>query len=93
MDRWVQQPARVQFGEIAFSDIAMDLPSECANRDSNRLEFLSKLREAYSTLNGVTQDYLKNYQRKRSVKSRVNDSEATKFSIGDFTHPSRPPTS
>ena len=41
------QSARVLFGEIAFSDIAMDLPSESANRDS--LEFLSKLREAHST--------------------------------------------
>ena len=40
------QPARVPFGEIAFSD--MDLPSEWANRDS--LEFLSKLREAHPTL-------------------------------------------
>ena len=57
------QPARVLFGEIEFSDIAMDLPSEWANRDS--LEFLSKLREAHSTLIRVTQDYLKKNQRKR----------------------------
>jgi hypothetical protein len=86
------QPARVLFGEIAFSDIAMDLPSEWANRDS--LEFLSKLREAHSTLIRVTQDYLKKNQRKRSVNGRAKASEVTKFSIGDFvllSYPSRPP--
>ena len=57
------QPARVQFGEIAILDIVMDLPSEWSNRDS--LEFLSKLREAHSTLITVTQDYLKKNQRNR----------------------------
>jgi len=59
------QPDTVLFGEIAFSDVAMDLPSEWANRDS--LEFLPKLCEAHSTLIRVTQDYFKKNQRKRSV--------------------------
>ena len=85
------QPARVLFGEIAFSDIAMDLPSERANRDSlGQIE----LREAHSTLIRVNQDYLKKNQRKWSVNGRAKASEVTKFSIGDFvllSYPSRPP--
>ena len=55
------QPARVIFGNMIDSDIAMDLPQ--GTTVQNPEDYLVKLREAPSILVQTTQDYLKKNQR------------------------------
>ena len=51
------QPARVIFGDMIDSDLAMDLPEGTTAR--NPEDYLVKLRDAQSILAQATQDYLK----------------------------------
>jgi hypothetical protein len=86
------QPARVIFGDMIDSDLAMDLPA--GTTAQNPEDYLVKLREAQSILVQATQDYLKKHQRKRGVDGGRKDQEITNFSVGDYvllTYPNRPP--
>ena len=82
------QPARVIFGDMIDSGIAMDLPEGTTAR--NPEDYLVKLREAQSILVQMTQDYLKENQRKRGVDGGRKDVEVTKFSVGDYVSQSFP---
>ena len=57
------QPARVIFGDMVDSDIAMDLPE--GTTAQNHEDYLVKLREAQSILAQATQEYPKMNQRER----------------------------
>ena len=57
------RPARVIFGDMIDSDLAMDLPA--GTTAQNPEDYLVKLWEAQSILVQTTQDYLKKNQRKR----------------------------
>ena len=85
------QPALVIFRDMIDSDIAMDLPEGTTAR--NPEDYLVKLRNARSTLVQVTQDYLRNNQRKRGVDGGRRDVEVT-ISVGNYvllTYPNCPP--
>ena len=87
------QLARVIFGDMVDSDIAMDLPRTTAR---NPEDYVVKLRDARSILVQATRYYLTKNQRKRGVDGVREDVEVTKFSVGDYvllTYPNRPQTS
>ena len=91
---WDATIARVIFGNMVDSDIAMDLPE--GTTAQNPEDYLVKLREAQSILVQTTQEYLKKNQRKRGVDGGRKDEEITKFAVGDYvllTVPNRPQTS
>ena len=58
------------FGEIAGSDLAMDLPPSWAHRSV--VEYLVKFREIQATLIKATGDYLKKNERNRAIYGEVN---------------------
>jgi hypothetical protein len=62
------QPARVTFGELASSDLAMDLPSEWEGRTV--AEYLVKLREAQAILIKTTQVSWVLLSKRKSTKKR-----------------------
>jgi hypothetical protein len=76
------QPARVIFGDMIDSDIAMDLPE--GTTAQNPEDNLVKLREAQSILVQTTQEYLKKNQRKRGVDGGRKEEEITKFAVRDY---------
>ena len=83
------QQARVIFGDMIDSDIAMDLTEGTTARYPG--DYLVKAR---TILVQTTQDYLTKNQRKRGVDGSRKDVEVTKFSVGDYvllTYPNRPP--
>jgi hypothetical protein len=86
------QPARVLLGDIAGSDLAMDLPESWKGRDLN--EYLVKLREMQARIIKVTQDFLSTNQRKRSRGGGAIAPEVPGFKEGQFVllkYPNRPP--
>jgi hypothetical protein len=86
------QPARVLLGDMAGSELAMDLPQTGDGKDLH--EYLLKLREMQATLIKVTQDYLQKNQRKRSRDGDGSPSAVPKFNEGDYVlleYPTRPP--
>jgi hypothetical protein len=86
------QPAKVIFGDVAVSDLAMDLPAAWANRSV--LEYLVKLREAQAALIKATTDYLSKNRRSRAGDGGVNVQGDPQFTEGQFVllaYPSRPP--
>ena len=86
------QPARVIFGDLETSDIAMDVPSDWGGKKVE--DYLVRLREAQVTLIKATQEFLKKNQRKRAADGRVKSKNVTKFEVGQFVllqYPSRPP--
>jgi hypothetical protein len=86
------QPAKVVFGDVAVSDLAMDLPSEWAHRSV--LEYLVKLREMQAILIKTTQDFLRKNERNRTRDGDVNVQDVPQFTIGQFVllkYPNRPP--
>jgi hypothetical protein len=85
------QPARVLLGDLATSDLAMDLPSEWADR--NVAGYLVKLREMQALLIWKTQDFLLENQSKRVRFDRTGISEVAQFQEGQFVflqYPNRP---
>jgi hypothetical protein len=86
------QPAKVIFGDVGSSDLAMDLPAAWAHRSV--LEYLVKLREVQAVLIRATQDYLRKNSRTRPTEGGMNVQEDPGFTIGQFVllrYPSRPP--
>jgi len=86
------QPARVIFGDLETSDIAMDVPSDWGGKKVE--DYLVRLREAQVTLIKATQEFLKKNQRKRAADGRVKSKKVTIFEVGQFVllqYPSRPP--
>ena len=56
------KPGRVIFGDMVYSDLAMDLPEGTTGR--NPEDYLVKLREVQSILVQTTQDYLQKASKK-----------------------------
>jgi hypothetical protein len=86
------QPARVLFGDMAGSDLAMDLPKDWNGRDIH--EYLLKLREMQGLIIKATHNYLERNQRKRAREGHGIPSEVPGFREGQFVllrYPSRPP--
>jgi hypothetical protein len=86
------QPAKVIFGDVGSSDLAMDLPATWAHRSV--LDYLVKLREMQAVLIRTTQDYLRKNSRDKPTEGGVNVQEGPQFTIGQFVllqYPTRPP--
>jgi hypothetical protein len=86
------QPARVILGDLADSDLAMDLPEAWENRTV--ADYLLHLRQAQAILIKTTQDFLKKNQRKRGSDGEVRAPEDTQFREGQYVllqYPTRPP--
>jgi hypothetical protein len=86
------QPARVIFGDMLPSQIAMDVPESWNGRPLE--DYLETLRAAQESLIGATQEYLATNHRKRSKNGRVVSAAGSKIEVGDYVHiryPSRPP--
>ena len=62
------QPARVFFGDLETSDIAMGVPSDS---DGRKVEDYFVRREAQATLIRATQEFLKKNQIKRAADGGV----------------------
>jgi hypothetical protein len=76
------QPAKVLFGDVASSDLAMDLPASWANRSV--VDYLVMLREMKAILIKNTQNYLSRNEPNRAVDGEVNVHEEPKFTVGQF---------
>jgi cleavage and polyadenylation specificity factor subunit 1 len=86
------QPARVILGDLADTDLVMDLPEAWANR--NVAEYLTHLRAAQATLIRATQDYLNSNQKKRGRDGGAKSTEVAQFHEGQYVlleYPTRPP--
>jgi hypothetical protein len=86
------QPARVLLGDIAESDLAMEVPKN--EVDQSIPEYLVRLREMQAILIKATQDYLRNNQRKRGRDPHHSPPEGPGFREGQFVllkYPNRPP--
>jgi hypothetical protein len=86
------QPARVLLGDMAGSDLAMDLPKNWSGREIH--EYLFKLREMQAIMIKNTQAFLEKNQKKRAREGHGNPSEGPGFKEGQFVllkYPRRPP--
>jgi hypothetical protein len=85
-------PARVILGDLADSDLAMDLPQDWA--DLSVADYLLKLQEAHAILIKVSRDFLDLNQKKRGRDGGAIPSEGSKLREGQYVlvqYPNRPP--
>jgi hypothetical protein len=85
-------PAKVIFGDMTPSDVALDLPLEM--KSGNEGDWLRKARDAHAALIKATQKYLVDNQRKRSSDGQVKATEVTQFVEGQYVlldYPKQPP--
>jgi hypothetical protein len=85
-------PARVILGDLADSDLVMDLPQAWENRNIG--DYLLHLRQTQAALIKATQDYLNSNQRKRGRDGEVKSTEVAQFQEGEYVlleYPTRPP--
>jgi hypothetical protein len=85
-------PARVILGDLADSDLVMDLPQAWENRNIG--DYLIHLRQTQAALIKATQDYLNSNQRKRGRDGEVKSTEVVQFQEGQYVlleYPTRPP--
>jgi hypothetical protein len=86
------QPARVIFGDMIPSQVAMDIPASWEGRPIE--DYLETLRSAQESLIGSTQDYLAKNQRKRALNGKVSKNAGAPIEVGDYVlvrYPARPP--
>jgi len=67
VDGSIGSPARVIFGDLETSDIAMDVPSDRTGRKAE--DYLVR-RESQAILTRTTQEFVKKNQRKRAADGR-----------------------
>jgi hypothetical protein len=86
------QPARVLLGDMAGSDLVMDLTRDWDEREIH--EYLLKLREMQAIMVRNTQEFLEKNHRKRAREGHGTPSEVPGFKNGQFVllkYPIRPP--